>query len=1378
MIVGGEKSCKNHVVVSVQEKNPEFLNELRVIGPKVDEIYRRLTSTALSVGHLLENLNSDKSEKGIAKLVNDIKTHFAKLHAQVQKNESEVLKTIRTLKQSEQNSLLGIKAIIEENIKKSKDILNKMNMIKEEENPKINVSGLLESAKAVVDMPWYIPKEDISPPKLTINEDIYELLTNCITLEKNTEVKYKLLATKDIKEIVEIPAAPSAPVFPPELIRDVRETCKPKSAEMKKHKIITQPPKYRSKSGSSSSSSPCFGLDPITNKKLPLQMPKRTQDLVFVSHIEFPNNFFVQKASQQFLVRDMIREFRKSNNFPQPSLKQIHEGKILLVYDNKEKTWHRCRVMHIDAKDNMEPIIKYPVLRNLEEKPKIFYSNNDFEPNTVEEVQITHIISPDKFYIRKCYLQDTYEKLCETLNKTYSLQVMAGSVYCPTEGMVCVVNLDKYSQSVSIGGWQRAVVREVVGHGRVQLTLVDTGEIAVVHWSALRYIKPEFTKYRALAVECHLSGITPLNKRWSTGSLALLESLVSKVLKMEVADSGHTQNSLGVNLYYDVEDEKICINTEMIQQKHAISIGTYMFNKPILKETPVHTKCIPIDNKSDHSKSNKNRIALLKRNDSLANQSNDNLEAKDKGPIKLEVKILSYKSPSLIYVSLVDQQKQFRELFESIQTYYTKNKTQAKTQWDVGDRCCTICTESRTWRRAAILEIDKDNAKVFYIDFAVVENVSIERLRELPDEFIKMGGAVVTCHLSGIMPAVGDEWPSITKEYLKELIDAYQRFFITKNGTIKDKSLPVELWVYHITQGGPLEPNQAEWRCLNKKIIEQGLAIPEKSDTNLEQNTEQDRDSDDMISFLNVTGSITEWLQIETFIDESSFGLPTTVSGNSSISSSNSPNKNNQNFALGNTTLQTDEQKSSATKNSTTIKSQKILDWLPPEDLTRNEFTGVPTYIDNDAVIYLYDICQQEDLDVMRDTLDECFKNSVPKTADTYWSVGQPCIARFYLDEKFYRGRVVAVNDENDTCFVHYVDYGNEEMCSVKDMRKRLILWKLPIQAHKCVLSRVQPINEQWDRQTLDFIHKMVVEKNCFVKITGKKIGEFTPIDLKVGQLWLSEHLVDLEKAKFIDGLKIMLPEFVTSSKRIRNGNNSPPNTDSSPEYIVEDEDISDLLNESKASVVSSNIEENQVIEEDQTEPEEIVFVYPNMQIDDHEFICTVSTIYNDQFELIIKNEENAKQLDKIHKEIEETISDLPGLNGIYEKRACIALFKGDNKWYRASILQYSQKKGLVKVKYVDFGDIAIVDVSEVKETLEQWTFLPSIAISAKIFGVNHTDNYDVEELELTFMKKEFHATVIKKDDDFIYVELRNEKDGELAYRNLIDKNIFVEEET
>lgn len=204
-------------------------------------------------------------------------------------------------------------------------------------------------------------------------------------------------------------------------------------------------------------------------------------------------------------------------------------------------------------------------------------------------------------------------------------------------------------------------------------------------------------------------------------------------------------------------------------------------------------------------------------------------DQKDSGSLRLEAKILHYESPALIYVNVIPQQKTFNVLFEDIQKFYSKRKSTRRGNWKVNDRCCALCIQSVTWRRATVMEIIKDNATVFYTDFACTETVPISNLKKLHPDFEVIGNAAIKCHLAGVRPTEGQDWPSSTIEFLKEKIDSYKRIFITRVGPFEDKSMPIELWVYHTEQGSALEPDQSEWRCLNKAIIKQDLAVPDES---------------------------------------------------------------------------------------------------------------------------------------------------------------------------------------------------------------------------------------------------------------------------------------------------------------------------------------------------------------------------------------------------------------------------------------------------------------------------------------------------------------------------------------------------------------------
>lgn len=438
-------------------------------------------------------------------------------------------------------------------------------------------------------------------------------------------------------------------------------------------------------------------------------------------------------------------------------------------------------------------------------------------------------------------------------------------------------------------------------------------------------------------------------------------------------------------------------------------------------------------------------------------------------------------------------------------------------------------------------------------------------------------------------------------------------------------------------------------------------------------------------------------------------------------------------------------------------------------------------YIDNDGAIYLHDVCQQDTLDLIRKALDVRFKNPDPKAKYAKWTVGEPCIAMFFLDNRFYRGRVLEVNKETSTCIIHYVDYGNEEACSFENLRKSIALYQIPIQAHKCVLDRIKPVGDHWDRQTLDYIHKSIVEKECFVKISGEQVDDIIPIELKYDKLWINDHLVDFEMAVYTDGTKAVVRRFApVVDKTVEEI--CTVESDSGPDYIIEEETDAGPMSTSQESFDMEAIQGkdwNELIDEDDEDTIGEKFItYPKFA--EKEFLCNITIINNIKtVDLnVIHNDETNLLYEEMFSKLQVEGEKMSPLNGIFENKACVALFPEDGQWYRASILQYSEIKSQIKVRYVDYGNIEIISLADAREITDEFANLPPASIEVKLYGVEVNNDTEIniisEEYSNVFLDKgPFTAKVIEFVDNFPMVELRND-DNELVYKSLIEKGIFL----
>ncbi|XP_075233247.1 RING finger protein 17-like isoform X2 [Lycorma delicatula] len=128
--------------------------------------------------------------------------------------------------------------------------------------------------------------------------------------------------------------------------------------------------------------------------------------------------------------------------------------------------------------------------------------------------------------------------------------------------------------------------------------------------------------------------------------------------------------------------------------------------------------------------------------------------------------------------------------------------------------------------------IEKLQNQVLLKDIADTVAVNSSCLATLVDDFCSVRDGAFKCHLAGIV-AAGEQktWPGIAIEVFEEhLEEANNKIFFSQKGEVdpEEKSLPAELWIKHTIDGGPLEPSRHEWRSINKYLIDQGFALPDK----------------------------------------------------------------------------------------------------------------------------------------------------------------------------------------------------------------------------------------------------------------------------------------------------------------------------------------------------------------------------------------------------------------------------------------------------------------------------------------------------------------------------------------------------------------------
>ncbi|XP_050554369.1 RING finger protein 17-like [Spodoptera frugiperda] len=345
------------------------------------------------------------------------------------------------------------------------------------------------------------------------------------------------------------------------------------------------------------------------------------------------------------------------------------------------------------------------------------------------------------------------------------------------------------------------------------------------------------------------------------------------------------------------------------------------------------------------------------------------------------------------------------------------------------------------------------------------------------------------------------------------------------------------------------------------------------------------------------------------------------------------------------------------------------MDWLPPK-LVSKQFTAHVAHIDDEGIVSLYDIDLKNVREHIRKSitaiLNAGFEGPDPKAMFTEWKAGQPCVV-LHVDEGPYRGRVVEVDQGSATCLMHYIDYGYVEPCLLKNMRNIVPLRHVPPQSYTCKLNRIRPVGKKWDTDTLDFMRRSLIHKECYVRVPGDEVNGVLPIELRYESLWVNDYLVDVQRAEYEDSWKI----------------DNSTTTGNFPTYPK---------------------------------------FYGN------EFMCFIdylSSINTLPLKILFKDEAVAELYNDMSFDIQYEVVNMSPLDGIFENKACVALCPENYNWYRASILQYNKTKGLVRIRYVDHGDTDVIPVADIRELSTKWLKHPPTNFSAKLFGIHlNRDKY------------------------------------------------------
>uniref|UniRef100_A0A6E8W7W1 RING finger protein 17 n=1 Tax=Anopheles coluzzii TaxID=1518534 RepID=A0A6E8W7W1_ANOCL len=719
------------------------------------------------------------------------------------------------------------------------------------------------------------------------------------------------------------------------------------------------------------------------------------------------------------------------------------------------------------------------------------------------DVQITHSLSPDQFYLMPMQwktkdfqaLQEELGQLCQGERKCFH----------PYAGLVCGFTLGDQGSKV----WFRGRIDTVLPTGACEVYVLDSGERLTVHWYDLYLLPLDSAPLRKhpLAVCCRLEYIYPQSNGGSSGggnhgTLSWAREAAeefnrmgrSKTLRFSVKMGKlcKVTDTYGVVLYlHNKADRDTCINKLLVHEGHAQCIaGKESEINDRMLETAVTDVLAPTTPTSTSS---------------VASQPSRLVDP------RIMVEMLRVVSPDEFYVRVCSRKPCLERLHNTIQQHMVEaldgnvaeedDSGSGECNWAVGDMCVVFTAtsdgDSSEWYRGRVTAVQEEailQYQVFLIDRAESVRVHRTNMARLTSNVSQIQPGAVRCRLACIEPIGGNtSWHQTTLDTLLNTIESYDKHAISLDAKTPNKSddvgraLSVVLWGIRQTMRQALAPQRTEYRNINQLLVVRGLAhstgrfrtFPTKGEGAMEEVQLFEQAVDEMMR--SEYERLQQFFRTVAAVSTHSQELDSGEDGNETAKTLLNANESDVKVDI--------DDACAAALSLIDVAVDRIADWPEATRFDKTVFVGMPTYIGNDGTVYIYDVSQEPVLTRMRDTINEHVQNGPPPPAvPIKFESGQPCFVKYHVDGHFYRGKIQLVIEPYRTYRVLFVDYGNEETCSLQDLRPASACGLVPVQSHRFRLSGILPIDycsvtSLWPEDALIVCHGLFVQKLCKIRV-------------------------------------------------------------------------------------------------------------------------------------------------------------------------------------------------------------------------------------------------------------------------------------------------------
>ncbi|KAM6066891.1 tudor domain-containing protein 1 [Chlamydotis macqueenii] len=346
---------------------------------------------------------------------------------------------------------------------------------------------------------------------------------------------------------------------------------------------------------------------------------------------------------------------------------------------------------------------------------------------------VSCVQNPEDFFCQQlhsaCQLAELQASLNEHCDKSPS-----SPAFRPAAGNVCC------AQFTEDNLWYRAAIIAYVSEDTVLAGYIDYGNFEVLPLTRLRPMIPRLMDLPSQAIRCTLAGVKPPLGAWTPKAIAFMNQLVKdKVFMVKVVDK---------------ESYRSVVELVDASVTPVINISSHLIEKGCAAEES--RTALPAIRMSDVKQANED---IMKKR--VCKWSKLTLKQ------TVDVVVCTLYSPGEFYCQISNNSElhALNLLNKSLSEYCQKTPPDIFKP-DNGEPCCAFFSGDGNWYRALVQKVTSDGTvKVCFVDYGNVEEVPLDKTRQISSSFLKLPFQGIKCWLSGIKPANSKWLPEATARF-------------------------------------------------------------------------------------------------------------------------------------------------------------------------------------------------------------------------------------------------------------------------------------------------------------------------------------------------------------------------------------------------------------------------------------------------------------------------------------------------------------------------------------------------------------------------------------------------------------------------------------